>query len=41
MENLFNSFQNNPWFVNVLIIGGILYLIIDTFFPDIFTKDDS
>ena len=41
MENLFNSFQNNHWFVNVLIIGGILYLIIDTFFPDIFTKDDS
>jgi len=41
MENLFNSFQNNHWFVNVLIIGGILWFIIDTFFPDIFTKDDS
>ena len=41
MENLFNSFQNNPWFVNVLIIGGILWFIIDTFFADIFTKDDS
>jgi antitoxin component YwqK of YwqJK toxin-antitoxin module len=38
MENLF---QNNHWFVNVLIIGGILWFIIDTFFPDIFKKDDS
>ena len=41
MENLFNSFQNNHWFFNVLIIGGILWFIIDTFFADIFTKDDA
>ena len=41
MENLFNSFQNNHWFFNVLIIGGILWFIIDTFFLDMLTKDDS